>query len=155
MAASISPSAGTQSVQSSAVNMQIQAPTGSAPATAPTVPRSRAQTTVELLFQLTANLSAQLSGSINSAEANRVQGGEGADPTLMMESLMEMKEKIDAFRARAPSFSQFTDEISAEVDQAIKSGRASGERLQELVDQAQQAMAEKYGYVGNIVNTTA
>ena len=155
MVASINPAAGTQSIHSSAVKQQTQATSGTAPTSAPTTARSRAQTNVDKLFQLTAGLSSELSSRIDGAEANRVQGGEGPDESRVVSSLSEIKEKLDAMKARAPTLAQFTDKLSNELDQAVKSGRGSNERINEVVQQAQKAMAERYGYVGHILNTTA
>jgi|GEM_PF-5745069 len=155
MIASINPAAGTQSIQSSAVQQRTQTTSGTAPTTAPTTARSRAQTNVDKLFQLTAGLSSELTNRIDGAEANRVQGGEGVEVGTVVQSLSEIKEKVDAMRARAPTLTRFTDQLSSELDQAVKTGRGSHERIAEVVQQAQSAMAERYGYVGHILNTTA
>jgi phage shock protein A len=155
MIASVNPAAGTQSIQSSAISQKTQLTTGHAPTSAPTAARSRAQTNVDKLFQLTAGLSAELSGTIDGAEATRVQGGEGVESTQVVQSLSEIKEKVDAMRARAPTLSRFTDKLAAELDQAVKTGRGSNARIAEVVQQAQKEMAERYGYVGHILNTTA
>ena len=151
----VNPNAGTQSVQTSAVQARTRPSVGAAPSSAPTTARSRAQSNVDQLFQLTASLGQALSGRMDSAEANRVQGGEGVDSGQVVQSLTEIKEKVDAMIARAPSLSRFTEEISAELDRAVKGGRGSSERIAEVVQQAQKALADKYGYVGHIVNTTA
>jgi len=155
MIAAINPAAGTQSIQSSAVQQRTQATTGQAPSQAPTTARSRAQTNVDKLFQLTASLGQQLDSRMDGAEANRVQGGEGIDPGQVVQSLTEIKEKVDAMRARAPTLTRFTDQLASELDQAVKGGRGSHERIAEVVQQTQKAMAERYGYVGHILNTKA
>jgi hypothetical protein len=155
MTAAINPSAGTQSIQSSAVQQRTQATTGEAPTSAPAKARSRAQTNVDQLFQLTASLGQQLDSRLDGAEANRVQGGEGVDPGQVTQSLAEIKEKVDEMRARAPTLTRFTHNLSSELDQAVKGGRGSNARIAEVVQKVQQAMAERYGYVGHIINTTA
>ncbi len=155
MTPAINPSAGTQTIQSSAVQQRTQATIGAAPSSAPTTARSRAQTNVDKLFQLTASLSQQLGSQMDGAEANRVQGGEGMDAGQVTQSLVEIKEKVDALRARAPTLTRFTDSLSSELEQAVKSGRGSNERIAEIVQQAQSAMAKRYGYVGHILNTSA
>jgi len=155
MTASISPSAGTQSIVSAAMQQRITTTSGSAPTTAPTTARSRAESNVGALFQLTAGLGAKLSSRLDGAEANRIQGGEGLDADQVLSSLAEIKEKIDALKARAPSLSRFTDSLSTELDKAVKSGRGSTDRIYEVVQEAQKAMAERYGFVGHIIDIKA
>jgi hypothetical protein len=152
---SINPNAGTQPIQSTAVQARTRPSVGTAPSSAPTTARSRAQSNVDQLFQLTASLGQALSGRMDGAEANRVQGGEGVDSGQVVQSLTEIKDKVDAMVARAPTLSRFTDEISAALDKAVKGGRGSADRINEVVQQAQKAMAERYGYVGHIIDKTA
>ena len=151
----IDTSAGTRSIQSIAFQSRIEPPKGSAPTTPPAMPHSRAQTSVSDLFKLTASLSSQLSGTLSQAEAARIQGDEGLDPGGVVQSLTEIKEKMDEFTSRAPSFTQFTDALTAELEQAIESGRGGSDQLLEMVQQAQKALADKYGYVGHIINIAA
>lgn len=155
MGASIDTSAGTRSIQSVAFQSRLEPPKGSAPATPPAMPHSRAQTSVSDLFKLTASLSSQLSGTMSQAEAARVQGDEGLDPGQVVQRLTEIKEKVDEFANRAPTFTQFTDALTAQLNQVIESGQGGSDQLLEMVQQAQKALAEKYGYVGHIVNIAA
>ncbi len=154
MLSAINPSAGTQSIQSSAMQMRTSVG-GSGPTAPATTPRSRAQTNVSELFQITAALNQQLNSRMDGAEANRIQGGEGLDATGVTKSLTEIKEKLDAMRARAPMLTRFTDKLTAELSEAVKTGRGSNARIEETVRETQQAMASKYGYVGNIINKAA
>lgn len=155
MIQSIDHSAGTQSIQAAAVRSRTDINSGSAPTSPPTSARSRAQSNVDRLFALTAGISQKLEGTLNSAEAKRIQGLDGVSPDRVVQSLGEIKEKVDAMRARAPTLTRFTDKLSAEVDQAVKGGRGSIDRIADTVKQAQAAMAERYGYVGHLVDMKA
>ncbi|HCH65218.1 MAG TPA: hypothetical protein DFR83_20605 [Deltaproteobacteria bacterium] len=155
MSVSIDSSAGTRSIQSIALQSQIDSPSGRAPTSPPTSAHSRAQTSVDQLFQLTAGLASQLTGRLEQAAANRIQGGEGLDPGGVVQSLTEIKEKVDELTSRAPTLTQFTDALTAELTQAIESGRGGSDQLLEMVQQAQKALADKYGYVGHIINISA
>lgn len=155
MLASVNPAAGTQSIQSSAVKHQTQSLNGSAPTSAPTTARSRAQANVDKLFQLTAGLSAELHGRLDSAEAKRVEGAEGISTDRVQQSLAQIKESVEAIKTRGPTLTQAIDKLTAEVEQAVTSGRGSNDRIAEVVQQTQAAMAERYGYVGHLLNTTA
>ena len=155
MGASIDTSAGTRSIQSLAFQSRLEPPKGSAPTTPPALPHSRAQTSVGDLFKLTASLSSELSGTLSQAEAARLQGDEGLDPVAVVERLTEIKEKVDDFANRAPTFTQFTDALTAQLNEAIESGQGGSDQLLEMVQQAQKALADKYGYVGHIINVAA
>jgi hypothetical protein len=155
MPASISPSAGTESIVSTAMQQRITLTSGSAPTSPPTTARSRVDSNVGELFQLTAGLGAKLSSKMDGAEANRIQGGEGLDSGQIMSSVSEIKEKVDALKARAPSLSRFTDMLSTELDKAVKSGRGSTDRIYEVIKETQMAMAKRYGYVGHIIDLKA
>lgn len=155
MLSAVQPAAGTQSIQASAAAQATTLSSGAPPARAPVAAHSRTQTSVDDLFRITADLGAELRGRFDSAESRRLQDGAGLQPDRMMQSLSEIKEKLDALRARAPSLGRFTDALSAEVDHAIRSGTGSNERLAEVVQRTQQAIADRYGFVGHLVNKAA
>ena len=155
MSTSINPAAGTQDIRATALQRQTQPSTGTAPSSAPTSAHSRTQTTVDQLFQLTAGLANKFVGRMESVEANRVQGNEGMDPGAVVESLSDIKAQIDDLRARAPTLTKFIDALSAEVDHAVEMGPGGSDRIIEMAQQAQKALADRYGYVGHIVNVTA
>jgi hypothetical protein len=155
MSTSINPAAGTADIRATALQMQTKPPTGTAPSSAPATAHSRSQTTVDQLFQITAGLASKLVGRMENVEANRVQGNEGLDPGAVVESLSDIKAQLDDLRARAPRLTQFIDALSAEVDHAVEMGPGGSERIIEMAQQAQKALAERYGYVGHIVNVSA
>jgi response regulator RpfG family c-di-GMP phosphodiesterase len=152
MISGINPSAGTAGVQGSMVQHATSPATGSAPKEPITAPRSAAQANVSKLFQVTHELSSQLQGLLDGAEARRLQGMEGMDMNAAAGPIAEIQQELSELKQRAPSMGRFTEEIAAQVQQVVQQGGGSIARLAETVNETQQRMAEKYGYVGNIVN---
>ena len=141
MVSGINSGAGTQSIQASMVRNATQAPTGSAPSAPITTPRSAAQANVSQLFAVTAELSSQLKGLLDGAEARRVQGQEGIDMNSAAAPIQEMQQQLEELKARGATVGRFAEELSAQVDQVVKGGAGSVNRIAEVVAQTQQRMA--------------
>jgi hypothetical protein len=155
MTSAINSSAGTASIQSLAMKQRTSAPTGTAPSAPAAAPRSAAEANVSRLFQLTHQISGQLQSLLDGAEANRISGGEGVDSGQTQQSVAQITAQVQEFVARGRQMGRFTEELSAQLSKIVVEGRGSNQRLAETVQATQAALAEKYGYVGHLVNKTA